>query len=95
MTVVYFCVAVLGSVGLGVIFGTRLSPSENKASLSARLGARSLRVWMSLGAVIVASGVGALAIVKNHVLVGVAVLVAAYALQFAAIRVLIAKGRKP
>lgn len=95
MTVVYFCVAVLGSVGLGVILAERLSRDDNKATLGTRLAARPLRVWVSLGAVLIASCAGALAIADKHIVVGVAVLIAAYALQLAAIRVWIAKDRKP
>lgn len=95
MTIIYFAVALIGSVILGVIFGTQLSPHDKKATLWARLAARPPRVWVSLGAVVMVSCAGALAIVDNHVLVGVAVLVVAYALQLAAIRVWSSRGRKP
>lgn len=94
MAIVYFAVAVLGSVMLGVILGTLLSRHDSKATFWARLVAQPLRLWVTLGAVVVASCAGALVIADNHVLVGVAVLVAAYALQLAAIRGWGSKGRR-
>jgi hypothetical protein len=79
MAVVYFALAALASVVAGVVLGARLSAHDHK------LAGWSASVWVSLGVIVGGSAVGAWMIFHHHVLIGVALLVAAYAVQLAAL----------
>lgn len=89
----YFVVAVVGSVILGCLLGWRLSRRSGENTLGNGLLRRRPRLWVGLVAIVVISCVGVWAISQDHVVLGVGVLVAAYALQLAVLQVLKAKNR--
>jgi hypothetical protein len=92
MSLLYFALATLSSVILGCLLGTRLlGHGSESGSGGGRLRMRP-RLWFSLGAIVVISCAAVWAIFQHHVLLGVGVLVAAYALQLAVLQILKSKN---
>jgi hypothetical protein len=84
MAVIWFALAALASVVAGVVLGTHLSPRHHKTVPGSTLAGRSTGLWASLGVIVGGSALGAWMIFHHHVVIGVALLVATYAVQLAA-----------